>query len=52
MDKGKIQESGSHEELLKNHGPYYNLFMSQYSFMNDKVQDDFPEENFPEASYT
>ena len=52
VDKGKIQESGSHEELLKNHGPYYNLFMSQYSFMNDKVQDDFPEENFPEASYT
>ena len=52
VDKGKIQESGSHEELLKNHGPYYNLFMSQYSFMNDKVQDDFPKENFPEASYT
>ena len=37
VDKGKIQESGSHEELLLNKGPYYNLFMSQYSFMKDKA---------------
>ena len=33
VDAGKIQESGSHEELLKLKGPYYHLFMSQYSFL-------------------
>ena len=33
VDAGKIQESGSHEELLKQKGAYYNLFMSQYSFL-------------------
>ena len=33
VDAGKIQESGSHEELLEQKGAYYNLFMSQYSFL-------------------
>lgn len=35
VDKGKIQESGSHEELLAKKGPYYHLFMSQYSFLKE-----------------
>ena len=35
MDKGRIQESGSHDELLKKKGAYYHLYMSQYSFMRD-----------------
>ena len=30
VDDGKIIESGSHEELLKQKGLYYNLYMSQY----------------------
>ncbi len=35
VDKGQIQESGSHEELLALKGPYYHLFMSQYSFLEE-----------------
>ena len=35
MDKGRIQESGNHDELLTRKGPYYHLYMSQYSFMKD-----------------
>ena len=30
VDDGKIIESGSHEELLKQKGLYYNLYISQY----------------------
>ena len=30
VDDGKIIEPGSHEELLKQKGLYYNLYMSQY----------------------
>ena len=30
IDKGGIQESGSHQELLDKKGLYYNLYMSQY----------------------
>ncbi|MDO4285804.1 MAG: ABC transporter ATP-binding protein [Eubacteriales bacterium] len=30
VDKGQIQESGSHEELLAQKGAYYRLYMSQY----------------------
>ncbi len=29
LDKGKVAEVGSHEELLKNQGIYYNLVMAQ-----------------------
>ena len=35
VDKGRIQESGSHEELLKQKGAYYHLFMSQYNFLKE-----------------
>ena len=35
VDKGKIQESGSHDELLARKGAYYHLYMSQYSFMKN-----------------
>lgn len=33
IDKGGIREIGSHEELLKNQGDYYRLYMSQYDFL-------------------
>ena len=29
LDKGKVAETGSHNELLKNKGVYYNLVMAQ-----------------------
>ena len=35
VDKGRIQESGSHDELLAQKGSYYHLYMSQYSFMKN-----------------
>lgn len=31
MDSGKIIESGRHEELLAQHGKYYELYMTQYA---------------------
>lgn len=31
MDNGRIVESGSHDELLKNKGKYYELYMTQYA---------------------
>ena len=33
LHKGEIIESGSHQELLKNHGMYYNLYELQYKHM-------------------
>ena len=30
MDKGRIQETGNHTELLKNKGKYYELYMAQF----------------------
>lgn len=33
VDKGNILERGNHEELMKQKGEYYNLYMSQYSFL-------------------
>lgn len=33
IDKGNIQELGSHEELLEKKGEYYRLYMSQYDFL-------------------
>jgi len=31
MDQGRIVESGSHEELLKQKGKYYELYMTQFA---------------------
>lgn len=33
IDKGAIQEMGTHEELLEQKGLYYELYMSQYKFL-------------------
>lgn len=33
IDKGKIMERGSHDELMEQKGEYYKLYMSQYSFL-------------------
>ena len=33
VDKGNIQEMGTHEELMKLKGNYYELYMSQYDFL-------------------
>lgn len=30
LEKGRIAEAGSHEALLKRHGPYYDLYMAQF----------------------
>lgn len=35
VDGGSIQEMGSHEELMKLKGNYYDLFISQYEFLNE-----------------
>ena len=35
IDEGKIKESGSHDELIKLGGLYYDLYMSQYKFLNE-----------------
>lgn len=35
IDDGKIAECGSHEQLMKQKGHYYNLYMSQYKFLNE-----------------
>lgn len=34
IDQGRIMEMGNHEELMEKHGLYYELYMSQYSFLN------------------
>ena len=31
MDQGSIVESGTHEELLREHGKYYELYMTQFA---------------------
>lgn len=33
IDKGGIQERGTHEELLAKRGEYYELYISQYDFL-------------------
>ena len=33
VDQGAIMEKGSHEELMKEKGEYYHLYMSQYDFL-------------------
>lgn len=35
VNDGKISESGSHDELLKLKGLYYDLYMSQYRFLSE-----------------
>lgn len=35
IDEGMIKESGTHEELLAQRGIYFNLYMSQYKFLNE-----------------
>ena len=35
IDEGKIKESGTHDELIKFKGLYYDLYMSQYKFLNE-----------------
>lgn len=35
IDGGQIVESGTHDELIKNKGLYYELYMSQYKFLNE-----------------
>lgn len=34
IDKGGIQERGTHDELLARRGEYYELYISQYDFLN------------------
>lgn len=35
VNDGRIIESGTHEQLMKLKGSYYNLYMSQYKFLNE-----------------
>lgn len=35
IDDGRIAECGNHSELIKLKGHYYNLYMSQYKFLNE-----------------
>ncbi|MGB8453886.1 MAG: ABC transporter ATP-binding protein [Anaerocolumna sp.] len=38
VDGGSIQEMGNHEELMKLKGLYYDLFISQYDFLNENKE--------------
>lgn len=35
IDDGRIAECGDHDQLMKLKGHYYNLYMSQYKFLNE-----------------
>lgn len=35
IDDGRVKENGTHEELIQQKGIYYNLYMSQYKFLNE-----------------
>ena len=35
IDGGSIIESGTHDELMAEHGSYYNLYTSQYTFLEN-----------------
>ncbi len=35
INGGEIEEVGSHSELLKNKGSYYDLYMAQYNFLSE-----------------
>jgi len=34
VDRGAILEKGNHEELMRQKGEYYRLYMSQYDFLS------------------
>jgi ATP-binding cassette subfamily B protein len=34
IDGGRIVECGNHEELMRQKGAYYRLYMSQYLFLD------------------
>jgi ATP-binding cassette subfamily B protein len=38
VEEGGIVESGTHEELIKLQGQYYNLYTSQFRFLNDEEE--------------
>lgn len=35
IDNGNIMEKGTHDELMEKKGEYYNLYMSQYAFLEE-----------------
>jgi ATP-binding cassette, subfamily B, multidrug efflux pump len=35
IDNGTIMEAGTHDELIKKKGFYFNLYMAQYKFLNE-----------------
>ena len=37
INDGQIEEAGNHDELLKNKGSYYDLYMAQYKFLSEGV---------------
>ncbi len=39
IDKGNILEMGTHDELMELRGEYYNLYMSQYSFLEEQGEE-------------
>ncbi len=38
IEEGGIVESGSHEELIRRQGQYYNLYISQFKFLNEEEE--------------
>jgi ATP-binding cassette subfamily B protein len=38
VEEGGIMESGTHEELIRLQGQYYNLYTSQFRFLNDEEE--------------
>lgn len=38
IEDGDIAETGTHEELIKRQGQYYNLYTSQFKFLNDEEE--------------
>lgn len=38
VEEGGIVESGTHEELIRLKGQYYNLYTSQFRFLNDEEE--------------
>jgi len=37
MESGHITESGTHEQLMSQHGTYYRLYQSQEEMIHEKV---------------
>ncbi len=50
MEQGEITESGTHEELMKKKGKYYELFSIQAHYY--KAKEDKQDENQDKAKYT